>query len=158
MKRINSFLFFLVVSFAAFSILSCDDSNNGGGSNSNYVISGNASGSQETPPVTTGATGTLSGTYNKDNNTLQYTITWTGLSGTVVAMHFHGPAAVGFSAPPIHDIASQIITNGTSGSAGGTLILHDTTEAHLLNGKLYYNLHTVANPNGEIRGQVLASQ
>lgn len=120
-----------------------------------YTISGSASGTQEVPAVATAATGTLSGSYDARTNMLTYSINWTGLSGNISVAHFHGPALTGFSAGPIHDIT--IGTNGTSGTTAGMLTLHDTTEAHLLGGRLYYNLHTVLNPNGEIRGQVTAN-
>ena len=86
---------------------------------------------------------------------LTYNINWTGLSGNISMAHFHGPALAGASAGPIHDIV--IGTNGTSGSTAASLTLHDSTEAHLLNGRIYHNLHTVLRPNGEIRGQVTAN-
>ncbi len=120
-----------------------------------YTVSGNASGAQEVPPVSTGATATLTGTYNANTNLLQYNINWTGLSGVIVAAHFHGPAAVGISAPPIHDIT--IGTNGIAGSTSGSITLHDSTEAHLLAGNIYYNLHTAANVGGEVRAQVVTA-
>lgn len=117
-----------------------------------YKISGDASGAQEVPPVTTAGTGTLSGTYNARSKTLTYTINWTGLSGEATAAHFHGPAAVDETAPPLQDIA--ITTNGTTGSATGTVTA--STELHdaLLAGKVYYNVHTADFPDGEIRAQV----
>lgn len=120
-----------------------------------YTLSGAATGAQEVPAVTTNATGTLSGSYNERTNMLTYNIAWTGLSGNISAAHFHGPALAGANASPIHDIV--IGTNGTSGSTSASITLHDTTEAHLLNGRLYYNLHTTLRPNGEIRGQVTAT-
>ena len=120
-----------------------------------YTLSGNATGAQEVPSNTATGTGTLSGSYNSSNNTLNYTINWTGLTGNLTAAHFHGPALSGATAGPIHDI--NITSNGTSGTATSTIVLHDTTEAHLLAGKLYYNLHTVAYPNGEIRSQVVVA-
>jgi hypothetical protein len=155
MKQILIGFFLTGALFITVAITSCGDDPV---VDNNYTLSGNANGSQETPPVTTAANGTLSGTYNASTNTLQYAITWTGLSGAATAIHFHGPAVAGASASPIHDLFSQIIANGTSGSAGGSIIIADTTEAHLLNGKIYYNIHTGANPNGEIRGQVQATQ
>ena len=120
-----------------------------------YTVSGNASGSQQNPAVATSATGTLSGSYNARTNMLTYTINWTGLSGVVTVAHFHGPAAVGSNAGPLVDIG--ITTNGISGSTSGSVTLADSTETHLLNGKVYYNLHTATNPNGEIRGQVITT-
>lgn len=137
-----------------FLITSCDKDDDDFDDDENFTLSGNASGSQENPAVSTAATATLSGTYNSENNLLTYTINWTGLSGLVTGMHFHGPAAVGVNAGVIHGI--EISTNGISGSASGSLTLADTTENHLLNGKLYYNIHTALYPNGEIRGQVTA--
>ena len=120
-----------------------------------YTLSGNASGNQEVPAVATSASGTLSGSYNARTNLLTYNIAWTGLSGNVVVAHFHGPAAAGVSADPIHDIS--IANNGMTGSTSASITLADSTESHLLNGRLYYNLHTVLRPAGEIRGQVVAS-
>lgn len=120
-----------------------------------YTISGSASGSQEVPAVATSATGALSGSYNAKTNLLTYNITWTGLSGNVVVAHFHGPADPGVSANPIHDIS--IMTNGMTGSTSASVTVADSTESHLINGKLYYNLHTVLYPGGEIRGQVSAT-
>lgn len=120
-----------------------------------YTISGNATGSQEVPANASAATGTLSGSYNSSNNTLTYTINWTGMSGNLTAAHFHGPALAGATASPIHDIT--IATNGVSGNASSSIIIHDTTEAHLLAGKIYYNLHTGTYPGGEIRSQVVVT-
>jgi len=120
-----------------------------------YTISGDASGAQENPAVATTATGTLSGDYDAKTNRLTYTINWTGLTGIITVAHFHGPAVAGANAGPMVDIA--IGTNGISGSTSGSLTLADSTETHLLNGKVYYNLHTATNPNGEIRGQVITT-
>ena len=120
-----------------------------------YALSGNASGSQEVPTNTTTGTATLSGTYNANTNSLNYTINWTGLSNNLSVAHFHGPAAVGVSANPMVDIT--IGTNGMSGSASATVTVTDAFETALLAGNIYYNLHTALYPNGEIRGQVTAS-
>jgi hypothetical protein len=142
--------------FSTLLISSCDNDDNDDFDDNTYSISGNASGSQEVPAVTTSATATLTGSYDADDNKLNYTINWNGLSGVISAAHFHGPALAGSSASPIHDIT--IGTNGVNGTTTGTITVADSTEAHLLNGKVYYNLHTVANPNGEIRGQVLLTE
>jgi hypothetical protein len=159
MKKMSSLRKFaaatMILASSMFVISSCDDNDDGTDDNM-YSISGSASGSQEVPAVTTSATGTLTGTYNASNNRLDYTINWTGLSGVVSVAHFHGPAMAGASAGPIHDI--NITTNGVSGSTSGSVTVADSTESHLLNGRVYYNLHTIANPAGEIRGQVSLSQ
>jgi hypothetical protein len=62
--------------------------------------------------------------------------------------HFHGPAEPGKNAGvavPFKDPAS-----GAEGSA----TLTDAQAADLMAGKYYINVHTAANPGGEIRGQV----
>ena len=120
-----------------------------------YSLSGTASGSQEVPAVATTATGTLTGTYDADNNRFDYTINWSGLSGMVTAMHIHGPALTGANAGVIHQLS--ITANGAIGSSSGSLTFADSTETHLLNGRLYYNIHTALHPNGEIRSQIVAS-
>lgn len=130
--------------------VSCDRDDN----DNTYTISGNANGAQENPPVTTTGTATLAGSYDRNSNVLNYSISFSGLTGPVTAAHFHGPAVQGQNASPIHDIT--ITSNGTSGTASGTITIAEATESELLNGRIYYNLHTALYPNGEIRGQVAA--
>ena len=124
-----------------------------------FYIRGNANGAQETPSrVTTTATGTLTGTYNKDNNTMQYNISWTGLTGgNITGMHFHGPADPGVGAGIIVPISGFTAT-ATSGTISGTATLTDNQETDFMNGLWYYNIHTATYPSGEIRGQVFVTQ
>jgi len=138
----------------SFVLVSCDKDDDDPQPDVTYSISGDASGAQEVPAVTTTATGTLSGTYNATTNVLNYNINWNGLSDVATVAHFHGPALAGVTADPIIDLS--ITTNGTTGNITGSSTLHDSTEAHLLNGRLYYNVHTALHPAGEIRGQVTA--
>ena len=81
-----------------------------------FNLKGNANGAQETPNrVATAATGTITGTYNKEINALNYTITWTGLTGgDASAMHFHGPADPGV--PASVRLPIQGFTPGASGT------------------------------------------
>jgi hypothetical protein len=155
-KLFSKGMFIALCASASLLFVSCDKDDDDMDDDVVYTISGDASGAQETPAVTTSATGTLTGTYNARTNVFQYSISWTGLSGDVSVAHFHGPALTGVAASPIIDLS--VTTNGTTGNITGTTTLPDSTETHLLNGKLYYNLHTLANPNGEIRGQVNSSQ
>ena len=120
-----------------------------------FTVSGNASGSQEVPAVATAGSATLTGTYDSDNNMLVYTINWSGLSGAVVVGHFHGPALAGVSAGPLVDLI--ITVNGVSGTATASTTLTPDVESYLLAGTLYYNLHTAAHVDGEIRGQISAT-
>lgn len=121
-----------------------------------YNLSGTASGAQEVPAVTTTGTGTLTGEYDGDDNKLEYKIEWQNLSGTVTQAHIHGPALPGVNGGVL--IPLTIVTNGISGKLEGEVSLPDSVENFLLQGKLYYNLHTTLNPSGEIRGQVSATK
>lgn len=132
----------------------CDDDDNG---DDIYDLSGTATGANERPnPVTTNATGNITGTLNATTNTLTYNITWTGLSGPVTGFHFHAPAT------PQQSVGVMIPITGypaaAAGSYGNTIVLHDTAEAHFLNDMVYYNIHTGANPPGEIRGNIVATK
>lgn len=121
-----------------------------------YTISGAASGDQEVPAVSTTAAGTLSGSYDTASRSLIYTINWTGLSGDASMAHFHGPALAGEIAPPIETLT--IVTNGVAGSARDTITASAALHTALMAGKVYYNVHTAANPDGEIRGHVNLAQ
>jgi hypothetical protein len=123
-----------------------------------YFLRGNASGAQEAPnKVTTTATGTLTGRYNKDSNTLSYTVTWTGLTGgNATAGHFHGPADPGVAAAVVVPFTG--IASATSGTFTGSTTLTDAQETDLVNGMWYFNIHNATYPAGEIRGQVFLTQ
>lgn len=120
------------------------------------VTSNNSmSGAQEVPAVATTATGSINVTYNKNTKELSYTASWTGLSGVVTDMHFHGPAIAGVSAGVL--IAVTGFPAAASGNVSGTFTVPNTgvvLESDLLAGKWYFNIHTAANPTGEIRGQI----
>jgi hypothetical protein len=123
-----------------------------------YNIRGNANGAQETPNrINTTATGTITGTYNKENNKLDYTITWTGLTGgNPSAMHFHGPADPGVGAGIRLPITGFPAT--TSGTVTKSETLTDDQENELISGLWYYNIHNTTYPAGEIRGQIFLTQ
>lgn len=155
-KTILSLELLSVIVLAGF-IYGCnkDDDNNTPATDM-YNISASMTPGQETGALTGNPTGsgTTTGTYNAANNTLQYAVTWTGLTGTATNGHFHGPAPAGANAGPV--ITFTLVNNGTAGSAAATVTLTDTQEADLLAGKWYTNIHTQANGAGEIRGQVSA--
>ncbi len=146
-STLSGLLFLLLV----FTACSKDD-----GEKVNYTITASATPAQEVPAVTNSTgSGAVTGTYNKNTNTLVYTATWTGLSGNATNMHFHGPANVGEPAGVAVGITG--FTNTGSGSVTNTVQLSEAQEADMLAGKWYYNVHTGLNPGGEIRGQVAAN-
>lgn len=106
-------------------------------------------GKSEVPPNTSTATGTAEIDYDPASRKLSWKLTYSGLSGPVVAAHFHGPAEAGKNA----GVAVPILNAGTS-PVSGSATLTDAQAADLVAGKYYINVHTAANPAGEIRGQV----
>ncbi|HEX3367106.1 CHRD domain-containing protein [Phenylobacterium sp.] len=87
-----------------------------------------------------------------DGKTFSYTVNYKGLSGPAVAAHFHDASAPGGDGPPIVPAA-----NAGASPIKGTATLTDAQIADLNAGKVYFNIHTAANPKGEIRG-TLAKQ
>jgi hypothetical protein len=107
------------------------------------------SGTAEVPPNTSAGMGQLQAEFDKATKTLRYTLRYSGLSGPVKAGHFHGPAEAGKNA----GVALGINNAGDSPVQGSAVLTADQA-ADLLAGKWYVNLHTAANPGGELRGQV----
>jgi hypothetical protein len=119
-------------------------------SKSNTVaFSGAMNAASEVPPNMTRGSGMAEAWLNKDTNVLKYRITYDGLSGPATMAHFHGPAAAGANASPVVPFANP------SSPIEGTATLTAAQAAELMSGKWYANVHTAANPNGEIRGQML---
>ena len=109
-------------------------------------------GTEETPPVFSQSFGALTATYDDVTNALVYMFEWKFPDGeNATAAHFHGPAARGVSAGPVIDLGP---VSGTSGRSSGTVTLTEGEEAELLAGMWYINVHSNANPGGEIRGQL----
>ncbi|HLG83101.1 MAG TPA: CHRD domain-containing protein [Bradyrhizobium sp.] len=106
-------------------------------------------GKSEVPPNASAATGTADIDYDPATKKLSWKLTYSGLSGPATAAHFHGPAEPGKNA----GVAVAIPNAGTS-PAEGSATLTDAQASDLEAGKYYVNVHTAANPGGEIRGQV----
>ena len=106
-------------------------------------------GKSEVPPNASAGTGTADIDYDPASKKLSWKVTYSGLSGPATAAHFHGPAEAGKNAG-----VAVAIPNATSSPAEGSATLTDAQAADLVAGKYYVNIHTAANPGGEIRGQV----
>ena len=107
-------------------------------------------GKSQVPPNTSAGTGTADLDYDAASKKLSWKITYSGLSGPATAAHFHGPAAAGGNAG-----VKVPIPNPTTSPVEGSATLTDEQAADLTAGKYYINVHTAANPGGEIRGQVV---
>ena len=102
-------------------------------------------GAQETPAVTTTASGTGRFLYDPDTRTLSGSVTTANITGTVAHVH---TAVVGVAGP-----VTIPMTGGPTWTLPAT-VLTEAQAADLLNGRMYANVHTAANPGGEIRGQL----
>ena len=107
------------------------------------------SGAQEVPPVTTSASGTARVTVSSDG-TLSANVTTQGFVPTASHIHMaptgaNGPVVVPFSKTGENSFASAPGAKLTEAQLGA-----------LKNGALYVNVHSAANPGGEIRAQMVA--
>ena len=104
------------------------------------------SGANEVPPVTTSATG--EGTISvADDGAVSGSVTTKGVQGT--AAHIHMGAA-GKNGPVVVPFTKE---GDTYKAAAGAKLNADQLKA-FKSGELYFNVHSAANPNGEIRGQL----
>ena len=114
-------------------------------------------GAQANAGAGTGSTETGMATMFLDDNTNEFSwdISWTGLTDPISGLsivtnaHFHGPAGPGANAGVA--LGFDFSSNPAIGS---TFLTTPQQAADLLAGLWYINIHTAANPGGEIRGQV----
>ncbi|HEX6810589.1 MAG TPA: CHRD domain-containing protein [Planctomycetota bacterium] len=106
------------------------------------------SGSQEVPPVVSTGTGVVVAYLHEPENRIVWMIDSSGLTN-VIAAHFH-QAPVGVSGPIIVNFGG-----GAGDYAGVSGRLTNAQVAAFKAGGIYANVHTSANPGGEIRGQMM---
>jgi len=112
-------------------------------SGSNVTLSGN----QEVPPVSTAATG--SGTISVlMDRSVSGSVTTSGVAGAAAHIHLAAPGQNGPVIVPLNKTGDNVW------SVPPAIRLNDAQyEAYRL-GNLYVNVHSAANPSGEIRGQI----
>ena len=113
------------------------------------AFSATLSGAAEVPVNVSPATGSLEAMLDKGTNELTWKVTFNGLSGPATMAHFHGPAMPGANAGVAVPFASAV------SPLEGKATLTAAQVADLMAGKWYANVHTAANPGGEIRGQLI---
>ena len=112
-------------------------------SGSNVMLSGN----QEVPPVSTAATGSGIITVLMDRS-VSGSVTTSGVAGSAAHIHLAAPGQNGPVIVPLNKTGDNVW------SVPPAIRLNDAQyEAYRL-GNLYVNVHSAANPGGEIRGQI----
>lgn len=116
-------------------------------------------GMQEVPMVSTNAYGGGMVSVNRDQSDAHYMFVVGGLSGSVDGAHFHN-AAFGANGPVLFDLSGNVMNNGAFGYLKSTDATPFNTASSVLfrNESVYLNVHTMANMNGEIRGQVVRGE
>ncbi len=105
----------------------------------------------ETPPTASKGVGVGDVTLDTTLRVLSWTVTYSALTGPATMTHFHGPAAPGAAAGvtiPFGGVMTSPLV--------GTSPVNDGQIGDIRAGLWYINIHTAANPKGEIRGQVIA--
>ncbi|MEO8208591.1 MAG: CHRD domain-containing protein [Chloroflexota bacterium] len=124
------------------------------------AFGGPIDGAQEVAPVVTAATGEATVVVSSDEATIWYVVEYSGLSGALVAAHIHTGAvgANGGVILPLAASASPMVGTLTAANftPSGAITTFAEAIAAIKAGNTYVNLHTAANPSGEIRGQVVS--
>ena len=145
------------------SVACDDDDETGPDLETNFTAT--LTGAAERPPVTTTATGTSTVTINDANSTLTVSVSVANLLSPTMA-HIHvgstsqdNPvfALSLLATAPATGIFTGVLASGTA--AGSSVVGGETfatLAAAIRSGNAYINVHTVANPGGELRGQLVA--
>lgn len=113
------------------------------------TLSTRLDGASVVPPARTGAAGRVDALYDSSTHLLRWKASWTGLSGAIVGVQFHGPAASGQVAAP------TVAWPGPYGmSYEGRATLTVPQAEDMLAGRWYISVDTVLYPRGELRGQL----
>jgi hypothetical protein len=95
-----------------------------------------------------GASGRFTATLNSTGTSLTWRLTFTHLSGPATAAHIH-PGARGVNGAPLITLCTPCTSPVT-----GTTPVTAANVAAMKARRTYVNVHTAANPGGEIRGQI----
>lgn len=107
----------------------------------------NMTGGQETPSVSSTATGHAAVILDPSQPMIRYHVTTTGIVGATAA-HFHKAVAT-LPGPVVYPISP------VGPTMDGSIVINSQDAADLMAGRWFVNVHTTANPNGEIRGQLI---
>lgn len=101
------------------------------------------------PPTRSAGTAQLDALYDAHTRVLRWKTTWSGLSGPVTGVQFHGPADYGQNAPAV------MVWPGPFGTSyEGRATLNANQAVDLIDGRWYVTVYTAGYPAGELRGQL----
>jgi hypothetical protein len=100
------------------------------------------------PPNPSKETGNIEATYDTSSKKLSCKGSYSVLTGSVTAAHFHGPAEKGKNA----GVAAPV--DAAKSPFEGSATLTDAQAGDLTKGDWYFKVHTAENKGGEIRGQM----
>jgi hypothetical protein len=145
-----------VAGIAATLISAC-----GGSSGPATNFTATLSGANEVPPTTSTATGTA--TLTLSGTTMNYTVTYSGLSGPPTASHIHlgaagvaGAVVVPFSGIPSTasgSFSGSFTSANIQASTNPPVATLDDLLVQMRARAAYVNIHSAQSPGGEIRGQ-----
>ncbi len=136
----------------------CGGNNTTTGATTAELHTATLAGADETPPTTSGASGSASFTINASS--VSYQVTVQNITD-VVASHIHsgaqgvaGPVRVTLLATPVKGVTNGVLVQGSFSASDVTGVTYDELLNEIRTGGAYVNVHTVAHPAGEIRGQI----
>ena len=117
------------------------------------TLSANLSGANEVPAVTSSASGRAILTVDTATSAYSLSVTVTGLTNGFAASHLH-EAPAGVNGGVVNSIGGSTAFTGAAGGfyAGTFTGTYGGSLSALLSGGTYFNIHTAANPSGELRG------
>lgn len=157
-------LFPLLLGLSVLAFVGCDDDDDDGTTGPDTqaeTFVADLTGDEEVPPVQTDASGTA--TFTVQGSTVDFTIDVTEIEDAVAAHIHSGEAGVNGAVlvPLFESGASPFSGSGElvsgmfdAGDVVGDSVSYDQIVDRLGDGTLYANVHTLANPPGEIRGQI----
>ncbi len=120
-------------------------SNGGVSTSTGRLFLAKLTGSNVVPPATTPATGLAVALIQPNVQKVSFYLAFDGLSSAQTSAHLHGPAEANANGP-------ELFTLPNGEFQDHTLTLVGPVALTLRDGKMYIDVHTQNNPNGEIRG------
>lgn len=148
-RQLNRLTLSAFVVVAATAITGCGMMSRQSSQSNTVAFTTQLRGANEVPANASQGSGSVDAVLNKDTNLFRWKVSYSGLSGPATAGHFHGPAAVGANAGVVVPWTSSM-----NSPMEGSATLTPAQTADLMAGRWYANIHTAANPGGEVRGQM----